>query len=122
MNRLPIQQKGASIIGTIIVLAVLGYVAYLGMQYVPQFIEAKSIDSILHTLDADNTMDPASSEDDAKERIIKLLQINEMDDMIPNFSFRDRDGKITVKVKYERKLDLLYTVKPMLYEKSVELK
>ncbi len=122
MNRLPIQQKGASIIGTIIVLAVLGYVAYLGMQYVPQFIEAKSIGSILHTLDADNTMDPASSEDDAKERIIKLLQINEMDDMIPNFSFRDRDGKITVKVKYERKLDLLYTVKPMLYEKSVELK
>ena len=45
MKKLPNQQKGASAIFTIILLAVLGYAVYIGIQYVPQAVESKSIDS-----------------------------------------------------------------------------
>ena len=49
MNKLPAQQKGASAIVTLIILALLAYGVYVGIQYVPQAIESKSVDSVLNS-------------------------------------------------------------------------
>lgn len=121
MNKSPVQQKGASLIGNIIILAIVGYAAYIGIQYVPQLIESKSIDSILRSVkDAQNT-DPVDNVADAQAMVIRLLQVNEMNDMTDSFSVSERGGKITIAFKYDRELNLGYEKRPMHYEKTMIL-
>ena len=121
MQRLPARQKGASFIGTVILLALLGYAVYVGIQYVPQMIESKSIDSILGTVRDENKNDPITSVEDANAMVIRLLQVNEMNDMTDSFKVRMREDHIVIEFNYDRKLDLLYKVKPMHYEKTLRL-
>ena len=122
MNRLPAKQKGASAIVTIIILVVLGFAAYVGIQYVPQIIESKSIDSILSTIDDAQKTDPVSNVTDARTKVISLLQINEMNDMADSFTVKERDGRVTVIFSYDRQLNLVYKIHPMHYEKMLILK
>ena len=121
MNKLPAQQKGASAIVTIIFLAVLGFAVYVGMQYVPQMIESKSIDSILSTMKEAQNTDPVTSVNEAKEKVINLLQINEMNDMTDSFKVKQQEGRITIVFSYDRELDLVYKKRPMHYEKTLSL-
>ena len=121
MNNLPVQQRGASAIGTIIMLAILGYGVFIGFQYVPQAIESRSIDSILQTVDSANKSGSINSVQAAQEKVISLLQVNEMNDMADAFTVTERDGRITVTFSYERELNLLYKIQPMPYKKIMIL-
>ena len=121
MNKLPGQQKGASAITTIIILAVVGYGAYLAIQYVPQIIESKSIDSILDNIETSQRTDPITSKQAATEKVIKLLQVNEMNDLTDSFTVEGRDRKFTITFSYDRELNLGYKIKPIHYSKSVTL-
>ena len=122
MKNLPAKQKGASAIFTFIVLALLAYGIYLGIQYVPQAIESRAIDSIFATIDQEHRLDPLRSADEAKNKLVKMLQINEMNDMAKNVSAKRFSDTITIKVIYERELNLGYKTKPMPYEKTLVLK
>lgn len=121
MKKLPGQQKGGSPIVTIITLAVLGYGVYIGIQYVPQFIESKSVDSILSNIESSQRTDPVRSEQAAKTKVIRMLQVNEMDDMTDSFSVRKYNDTITIKFSYDRELNLGYKIKPIHYESEVSL-
>ena len=121
MNRFPGKQQGASAIGMIITLVIVGYGLYIGLQYVPQIIESRSIDSILSNIETSQRSDPVSSVDDAKSRVIKMLQINEMNDLTEGFTVMEYDGTITVKFSYDRNLNLGFKTKQIHYEKSVSL-
>ena len=122
MNNLPVQQRGASAIGTIIMLAILGYGVFIGFQYVPQAIESRSIDSILETVDSASKSGSINSSQAAQERVISLLQVNEMNDMTDAVTVTERDGRITVTFSYDRELNLLYKIQPMPYKKIMMLR
>lgn len=122
MNRLPSRQEGSSAIGNIIILVVLGFAAYMGIQYVPQAIESKSIDSILKTLENTQRTNPATTVMDARGKLIKLLQINEMNDMAENFTVEKSDGAIVISCSYDRELNLIYKKQPIQYRKKLSLK
>ena len=122
MKGLPGQQKGASAIFTVIILAVLAYGIFVGVQYAPQLIESKSIDSILRTMKGSQETDPVSSEHAARVKVTRLLQINQMNEMSKSLSVREFNGIITIKFSYERELDLGYKKQPMHYEKLLKLK
>jgi len=121
MNSLPNRQKGASAISTIILLAVLGYAVYIGIQYVPQAVESKSIDSILNTVKTEHKINPVGTGSEASSRVIKLLQVNEMNDMTDSFSVKRRSGVTTITFKYDRELNLIFQKYPMHYQKSLAL-
>ena len=121
MNKLPAKQKGASAIGTIIMLAVLGFGVYVGIQYVPQMIESKSIDSILRTMEDTQSSDRVSTIVDARNKVVRLLQINDMNDMTDSLTVEKGDGGITVSFNYDRELNLIYKIQPMQYRKKVRL-
>ena len=121
MKSLPAKQQGASAIFTVIVLAVLGYGVFIGFQYVPQAIEAKAIESVLTSLEADNRAERFNSASAIKEKVISGLQINEMNDMTDKFSVKKTKGKFVVKFDYERELNLIYKIQPMPYAQTVTL-
>lgn len=121
MNSLPAKQKGASAIATLIMLVILGYGVYIGIQYVPQMIESKSIDSILSNVRDAHKTDRIDSVEEARQRVVNLLQINEMNDMTDSFDVKQRDGKVIITFNYDRELNLVYETKPMHYEKTLSL-
>ena len=121
MNKLPAKQRGASAIVTIIMLAVLGFAVYVGIQYVPQLIESKSIDSVLRSMEETQGSDRVSTVVDARNKVIKLLQINDMYDMADSLTVKKGDGGIEVAFSYDRELNLIYKKQPMQYTKKVRL-
>lgn len=122
MMNLPAKQKGASVIVTIIGLALLAYGVYVGIQYVPQAIESKAVGSIFSSIEKDHRMEPIRSEDEARSRVVKMLNVNELNDLAKNLSVRRKSGAITIKIKYERELNLGYKTKLMIHEKTLVLK
>lgn len=121
MNGLPERQKGASAIVSIIVLALVAYGGYVGIQYVPQFLESKSIDSILKTIDGAHKTEPVEGAQDAEATLVELLQINDMNNMSHSYKVRQSNDRITITFSYDRDLDLIYKVQPMHYEKKLIL-
>ena len=121
MTKLPARQKGASAIVNIIILVVLGFAAYVGIQYVPQMLESKSIDSILKTMENDQRTDRITTAMDAETKLVSLLQINEMNDMMDSFTVGKSDGGIVIAFSYDRELNLIYKKQPMKYRKKMRL-
>ena len=116
------KQKGGSAIGLIITLAIIGLIAYFAIQYIPQHIEARTVDSILDKIQLDHKTTPVTSVNALLSSIENQLNVNDMNDMKDNFKVTELGGRYTIKVSYERELNLIYEKKPMLYEKTLVLK
>ena len=115
-------QQGVSAIGLIIILAIIGAGSYIGLQYIPQFIECGTVDSILGNLEKAHTTKPVSSVRQVQDMIEKQLDMNQMSDLQDSFTVTQDDESYIVKVSYERELNLIYEKRPMKYEKSITLK
>jgi hypothetical protein len=122
MNTSRKKQQGASTVAVILVLACIGAVAYLGLQYIPQFIEANNVDAILENLETAHRESPFDSVNAVQQAIYRQLDINQMEDLRENFKVTDVDEAYLVTVKYERELDLVYEKKTLPHDKSVTLK
>ena len=114
MNRLHVKQKGASAIGLVITLIVIGYGAYVGIQYVPQFIEESTVTSILESLQSDNNTEPFQNADDVKAAWSKHLNVNQMNDLQDKIAVDNYGGKFTIKVNYEIRLLHALCAKPLI--------
>jgi hypothetical protein len=83
-------------------------------------MEAGKVDSILNSIEEANsttTLTPAA----VQTMIGKHLQINNMQDLADAFAVSKKDGKIIVKVDFERKLNLIYEERPMPYSRELVL-
>jgi len=115
-------QRGASSVILILLLALLGAGVYIGLQYLPQYIEAGSVDSILDSVEKAYDKSAVNSVKSIQDMIDKQLNMNQMNDLKDNFKVtQDGDGYI-IKVSYERELNLVYKKKPVTYEKIVILR
>ena len=115
-------QRGASAITLIIILAIIGAGAYIGIQYIPQYIECGTVDSILSNIEKAHEKTPVTSVKTIQDMINKQLNMNQMDDMQDSFTVTQVDGEYIVKASYERELNLIYEKKPIKYEKTLTLK
>jgi hypothetical protein len=122
MNSSQRTQHGASAIVVIILLAVLGAGAYIGFQYIPQYIEASTVNSILNNLEKAHNRAPIRSVKTVREVIDKQLNMNQLDDLKDSFKITQGDGEYVIKVSFERDLNLIYRKKPMKYEKTLILR
>ena len=121
MKTMPHKQKGMSVIATLILLALLSYGVYIGIQYVPIMIESQGLNSILNSVKSDQHGAPITTEREAEAKITRMLQVNEMDDMAENLKVKYFSGKIEIKFVYDRELNLGFKKHAMHYEKVLEL-
>lgn len=121
MNRLPGKQQGGSLIVTIIILAILGIGVFIGLQYMPQYMESGSVDKVLDNIELDHQDAAFTSTNEIKQRIANKFNINDMNDMMQNVTVKEIDGGYEVNVKYERELNLIYEKKPMDYDRTITL-
>jgi len=115
-------QRGASAIVAIIILAIIGAGAYIGLQYIPQYIEAGTVDSILDNIEKAHRKSPVSNADAIRKMIGNQLNMNQLDDLKDSFKVTQDGETYIIKVSYERDLNLLYEKKPIKYEKTLILR
>jgi hypothetical protein len=122
MNSSQTTQHGASAIILILILAIIGAGAYIGLQYIPQYIEAGTVDSILGNIEKAHKETPMGSVKAIQDIIDKQLNMNALDDLRDSFKVT-QDGEVyIVKVSFERELNLIYEKRPVKYEKSLNLR
>jgi hypothetical protein len=121
MNKMPGNQNGSALL-TLIVLAAIVYGVFIGIQYVPLKIESDSVDSILESIDTGHRTTPLTSARAVNNRISNLLNINQLDDMKESFDVSQNGASFTIRVNYERDLNLIYQNKVIQYEKSLTLR
>jgi uncharacterized membrane protein len=115
-------QRGASSVILIIILAILGAGVYIGLQYLPQYIEAGTVDSILGSVQKAYDKSPVNSVDSIQDTIDKQLNVNQMNDLKDSFKVTQDGEEYIVRVSYERELNLIYKKKPVKYEKTLTLR
>ncbi|HKX55093.1 MAG TPA: hypothetical protein VJN01_03285 [Xanthomonadales bacterium] len=114
-------RNGGSLVGNIFLLALFAYGVFLAFQYVPQFIESRSLDSVLESIETQHRGQPYESAQQVEQAIKNLLNLNQMDDMIKNIRVREDGNSIYVEVSYKRELDLLFQKKVLNINKTVDL-
>ena len=115
------RQQGNSAIGLIIFLAVIGYGIFVGIQYVPQYIESNTVRTILNALVEKNNEEPFGTMGALENAIDNQLYVNQMSDLKDSFKVTQYRGDYVVTVRYERELNLGYETKMLKYERSVTL-
>lgn len=120
-RRMTHHQRGIGAIGLTIILLIVGYGGYVGIQLVPQLIEAQSVQSILHTMREENKPEKPMSELDIERAWNRYLNINDMNYLQDAIEVNSHRGQFTIDVRYQRNLDLLYENRVIEYHKSVSL-
>ena len=115
------KQRGASAIGIIITLAIIGVGAYIGFQYLPLYIEAGTVDSILTSIENNDREKPVTSAQQIRGMIEKQLNMNQMEDLADSFKVTQDEEIFIVKVNYERELNLIYEKKLIITDKTLTL-
>lgn len=115
------RQQGGSAIGLIIFLAILGYGVFVGLQWVPQWIESNTVTTVLDNIVEKHSKQPFGDTKAVKSAIENQLFINEMEDLLSSFKVTQYRGDLIIKVSFERELNLLYEKKLMPFEKTVTL-
>ena len=86
MTSITRQQKGASAIVLLIILAIIGIGVFIGMQYIPQKMESGSVDTLLNNIEKDNESTPFTSKQEIESQIANKLNIEGMNDMFEIFT------------------------------------
>jgi hypothetical protein len=115
-------QRGASTLGTIILLGVLGYGVFIGLQYIPQKIEDLSVDSVLDSIETIQQQNPSAGVRNVEATLDRLLNTNNLQHLRSNFKVYQSGKDIIVTASREWKLNLIYTEHVMKYEKTRTLK
>ena len=115
------KQRGASAIGIIITLAIIGVGAYIGFQYLPLYIEAGTVDSILTSIENNDREKPVTSAQQIRGMIEKQLNMNQMEDLADSFKVTQDEEIFIVNVNYDRELNLIYEKKLIITDKTLTL-
>lgn len=115
------KQRGASAIGIIITLAIIGIGAYIGFQYLPLYIEAGTVDSILTSIENADKEKPVTSVQQIRGMIEKQLNMNQMEELADSFKVTQDEEIFIVNVNYEREINLIYEKKLIITEKTLTL-
>lgn len=105
--RLPARQKGMTLIGWVITLIIIGFVALIALRLVPVYMNSFTVGSIVDGLASDAGL---SSRDrgEVRRAFEKRLNINDVSEVTPQMlRFEDVAGGVRLVVEYEHRVDVL---------------
>ncbi len=113
------KQQGLGLL-TVIILLVLAGGIFFGIQYIPQYMEAGTVDSILDSIEKEHKTSPTTKKI-VESAIEKRLTVNNLQDLQKDFQVTEKNGKLIVTVHYERELNLIYEKKKVVFDRHLEL-
>lgn len=101
------RQEGMTLIGVVLVLAIIGLALLVAIRLAPVYIEAYSIGSVLSDMESESRMS-AGSRGELRDTFGRRLQVNDIESVGPgDLKFRDVAGGVEMFVEYEVRVDLL---------------
>ena len=122
MQDQPLRQKGASLLPTLFMLAVFAYAVFVAIQYFPLWLESRSVDSVLSSVEKSHFVKPATSARELEERIASNLNVNDLEGLAKAFQVSGRQGNLLIEVNYQRELNLLFSRKSIETHKQLALR
>jgi hypothetical protein len=117
-------QRGITLLGFIIILAVLGFFAFLGMKIGPAYLEYMNVVTAMKGVAAEPGV-ASWSPAQVRAALDKRLGINYVSDKhvkSSNFEIKRNGGAQTLRVFYEVREDLLYNLDYVAtFEKTISL-
>lgn len=117
-------QRGITLLGFIIVLAILGFFAYIGMKIGPAYLEFMNVSTAMKGVAAEPGVGKWS-QGQIKTALIKRLSMNYVDQKhvnMNNFEIKRAGGGQTLRVFYEVREDLMYNLDYVAtFEKTINL-
>ncbi len=96
----PGRQHGATLIGMLMIAALVAFFAYVGMKLVPIYIENYGVKASLRSLNEESTQGVTAGE--LRSRLMKRLDMNDVDNVRPeNVEIKAVGNTRTIGVKYE---------------------
>ena len=101
------QQKGMSLVGFLVVLAMVVFVAYLGMRIMPIYLEFYSVKQAMNGI-ADESGSANFSPFDIKQKMLNRLYVSYSDGTVGVEDIKVvRNNGVWLQVKYERREPVL---------------
>jgi hypothetical protein len=117
-------QRGITLLGFVIMLAIAGFFAFLGMKIGPAYLEFMNVSTAMKGVATEPGV-AKWSQAQVKAALVKRLDINYVDDRHVNmkhFQVKRVGGGQTLSVAYEVREDLLYNLDYVAsFEKTVSL-
>jgi len=103
----PRRQDGATLIGWLLIMVFVAFVALIGMKLVPVYLDSFTVSSILRTMKTDSTL-KGQGRSAILDTLNKRLDINDIDSIKPeDITIRTVAGGTEVDVDYEDRVSLL---------------
>ncbi len=122
MNTNRINKQNGSAVFNVIILLLVAYGIFVGIQYAPIMIESRTIDAMLNSIEQSNKTAPAENMQAVENMLNNQLYINEMTHMRDSFDIDYMDRAYTIRANYERSLNLGFDQKTLKYQKSKTLR
>lgn len=121
MCRIGKSQRGGSALGNLVILAVAAYGIFIGIQYVPQLMESRKVDSVLDSIQGNYRFGTAAGPGEVESMIDTQLNLNQALDLKNSFKITQNGSSYIITVAYDRELDLLFSKKTIHYGKTLTL-
>lgn len=96
----PGRQAGATLMGTLMIVAVIAFIAYVGVKLVPVYIENYGVKASLKSLSEESTAGVSAGE--IRSRLMKRLEMNDVESVNPeHVQIRAMGNARVVSVSYE---------------------
>ena len=119
------RQTGITLIGFLIVMAVVGFFGYMAMKLLPSYSEYMGVVKSMNQIATDGTA--GKTLDEMRHDLMFKMNFQYVDDATVKPSditlLRDAGGTNTLQVAYDKKIPFMYNIDFLLhFEKGVPLK
>lgn len=118
------KQRGITLIGFAIVLAIFGFFAYCAMKLVPVYSEYMGVVKSMNLLKNEANIGSKSLEEVRNDLKVKFMTQYVDDTAIPpqNIQLRKQGGATSLRIFYDRRVDFIYNVDLLVsFDKTVDL-
>jgi hypothetical protein len=104
-------QKGVSLLGGLLILAVLGFAVSTGLKVLPHYLDYWSLKKIISSVETEQA-EPVSSISDFYSHVRAGMQVNSIQDVDLNkaLSVRVEDNVFLAHLKYEEREPLIQNI------------
>jgi len=116
------KQSGITLIGFLMIMAIVGFFAYMGMKLLPSYSEYMGVVKAMNQIATDGTN--GKSLDDIRRSLMFKMNFQYVDDATikPTEIQRDQGGASTLQVSYDKQIPFMYNIDFLLhFSKSVPL-
>ena len=107
------KQRGMTMIGWLVLLALIGFLTLIGLRLIPGYMEFFTIVKSVESVHAEATAETTPAQ--IRESLRKRFQVNDVESLDPrDLVIRREDGEFTIHIQYEFRTKMMGNVEAVI--------